>query len=147
VHVVGDGPYLPVLEGRVEEKNLDVRFWGVLDNQSREIRDLYETSKIFVFTSEAENFPIVLLEAMASGLAIITTEGTGCSEVVGDAALLVKPRDSAGIRRCLEMLIADPELTTRLGTAARKRLAEKFGWSTVARKYSRLYREFKNEHE
>lgn len=50
---------------------------------------MYETSKIFVFTSGAENFPIVLLEAMASGLAIITTEGAGCSEVVGDAALLV----------------------------------------------------------
>ncbi|MGB7931626.1 MAG: glycosyltransferase family 4 protein [Gammaproteobacteria bacterium] len=147
VHVVGDGPYLPVLEGRVEEKNLDVRFWGFLDNQSREIRDLYETSKIFVFTSEAENFPIVLLEAMASGLAIITTEGTGCSEVVGDAALLVKTRDSAGIRRCLEMLIADPELSRRLGAAARRRLAEKFGWSTVAGKYSLLYSELNNEHE
>ena len=147
VHVVGDGPYLPVLEGRVEEKNLEVKFWGFLDNQSREIRDLYETSKIFVFTSEAENFPIVLLEAMASGLAIITTEGTGCSEVVGDAALLVKPRDSAGIRRCLEMLIADPELSRRLGAAARKRLAEKFGWSTVAGKYSLLYRELAEEHE
>jgi glycosyltransferase involved in cell wall biosynthesis len=143
VHVVGDGPYLQVLEGRVEEKNLDVRFWGFLDNQSREIRDLYETSRIFVFTSEAENFPIVLLEAMASGLAIITTEGTGCAEVVGDAALLVKPRDSAGIRHCLERLVADPDLTSELGNAARKRLTEKFGWAKVAEGYSMLYREVK----
>lgn len=147
VHVVGDGPYLQVLEGRVVEKNLDIRFWGFLDNQSREIRDLYETSKIFVFTSEAENFPIVLLEAMASGLAIITTEGTGCAEVVGDAALLVKPRDSAGIRRCLERLVADADLTRELGSAARKRLTEKFGWSNVAREYSSLYRELKKGHE
>jgi glycosyltransferase involved in cell wall biosynthesis len=147
VHVVGDGPYLQVLEGRVEEKNLDVRFWGFLDNQSREIRDLYETSKIFVFPSEAENFPIVLLEAMASGLAIITTVDTGCSEVVGDAALLVKPRDSAGIRRCLEMLIADPQLTSRLGIAARKRLTEQFGWTKVAARYALLYREVKDRRE
>jgi glycosyltransferase involved in cell wall biosynthesis len=141
VHVVGDGPYLQTLEGRVEEKNLDIKFWGFLDNQSREIRDLYETSKIFVFTSEAENFPIVLLEAMASGLAIITTEGTGCSEVVGDAALLVKPSDSAGIRRCLEMLIADPDMISKLGSAARERLTEKFGWAKVAEGYSLLYRD------
>jgi glycosyltransferase involved in cell wall biosynthesis len=147
VHVVGDGPYLQVLEGRVEEKNLDIRFWGFLDNQSREIRDLYETSKIFVFTSEAENFPIVLLEAMASGLAIITTEGTGCAEVVGDAALLVKPRDSAGIRHCLERLVADPDLTRELGSAARKRLTEKFGWTNVAKAYSLLYGELKKGHE
>jgi glycosyltransferase involved in cell wall biosynthesis len=144
VHVVGDGPYLQVLEGRVEEKNLDVRFWGFLDNQSREIRELYETSKIFVFPSEAENFPIVLLEAMASELAIITTEDTGCAEVVGDAALLVKPRDSAGIRRCLEMLIADPQLTNRLGIAARKRLTKQFGWAKVAERYALLYREVKD---
>jgi len=147
VHVVGDGPYLQVLEGRVEEKNLDIRFWGFLDNQSREIRDLYETSKIFVFTSEAENFPIVLLEAMSSGLAIITTEGTGCAEVVGDAALLVKPRDSDEIRHCLERLVADPKLTAELGSAARKRLTEKFGWTNVAAKYASLYRELKKEHE
>ena len=144
VHVVGDGPYLQVLEGHVEEKHLDIRFWGFLDNQSSEIRDLYETSKIFVFTSEAENFPIVLLEAMASGLAIITTEDTGCAEVVGDAALLVKPRDSADIRRCLERLVANPDLTRELGNAARKRLTEKFGWTNVADKYSLLYRELKN---
>jgi glycosyltransferase involved in cell wall biosynthesis len=45
------------------------------------------------------------------------------------------------------MLIADPELSDRLGAAARKRLAEMFGWSTVAGKYFLLYREVKNGHE
>jgi glycosyltransferase involved in cell wall biosynthesis len=139
VHIVGDGPYLKVLEGVIEEKNLEVELWGFLENQSQEIRDLYETSKIFVFTSEAENFPIVLLEAMAAGLAIITTDGTGCAEVVGDAALLVKPRDSAAIRRSLETLIASPDLVSELGAAARKRLTEKFGWAIVAEQYLSLY--------
>jgi len=41
---------------------------------------------VFVFPSHAENFPLVLLEAMAAGLAIVTTNQTGCREVVGDAA-------------------------------------------------------------
>jgi len=141
VHIVGDGPYLEVLEGAVESKNLDITFWGYLENQSPEIRDLYETSKIFVFPSEAENFPIVLLEAMAAGLAIITTEGTGCAEVVGDAALLVKPRDSAGIRRCLEALITNPNLIDELGAAARTRLTERFDWARVANEYSSLFRQ------
>jgi glycosyltransferase involved in cell wall biosynthesis len=142
VHIVGDGPYLKVIEGVIEEKNLEVELWGFLENQSQEIRDLYETSKIFVFTSEAENFPIVLLEAMAAGLAIITTDGTGCAEVVGDAALLVKPRDSAAIRRSLETLIASPDLVSELGAAARKRLTEKFGWAIVAEQYLSLYARF-----
>jgi len=139
IHIVGDGPYLPILEGHVDEKNLEVRFWGYLNNQSSEIRDLYETSRIFVFPSEAENFPIVLLEAMASGLAIITTAGTGCSEVVGDAALLVEPRDPTGIRRNLEKLMASPELVSELGSAARRRLAGHFGWQNVAAQYTALY--------
>ena len=80
-------------------------------------------------------------------LAIITTEGTGCADVVGDAALLGKPRDSDEIRHCLEMLVADPKLTVELGNAARKRLTEKFGWTNVAAKYASLYRELKKEHE
>jgi len=139
IHLVGDGPYLKTLKGIVDEKHLDVHFWGFLDNQSKEIRKLYETSRIFILPSEAENFPIVLLEAMAAGMAIITTKNTGCAEVVGDAALLVNPRDSISIRRALMKVINDTELCTQLGNAARKRLEEKFGWETVARRYLNLF--------
>ena len=141
VHIVGDGPYLQTLKGQVDEKNLDVKFWGFLDNQSREIRDLYETSRIFVFPSEAENFPIVLLEAMAAGMAIITTEGTGCAEVVGDAALFVKPRNAESIKVALKRLIFDVEFSTSLGKRARQRLEEHFGWGTVSQQYSDLYQQ------
>jgi glycosyltransferase involved in cell wall biosynthesis len=63
------------------------------------------------------------------------------AEVVGDAALLVKPRDSAGIRRCLEALITNPNLIDELGAAARTRLTERFDWARVANEYSSLYRQ------
>ncbi|MDH3771150.1 MAG: glycosyltransferase family 4 protein, partial [Nitrospirota bacterium] len=122
-----------------DEKNLDVKFWGFLDNQSKEIRELYETSRIFVLPSEAENFPIVLLEAMAAGMAIITTEGTGCAEVVGDAALFIRPRDSESIKDALKRLIVDPEYCSRLGGRARKRLEDHFGWGSITQQYSELY--------
>ena len=141
IHIVGDGPYLQTLQGQVDEKNLDVKFWGFLENQSQEIRELYETSKIFVLPSESENFPIVLLEAMAAGMAIITTEGTGCAEVVGDAALLIRPRDSESIRDALKRLILDPEYGSELGKKARTRLESYFGWGTVSQQYSLLYKE------
>lgn len=140
IHIVGDGPYLPVLKGQVDTKDVNVKFWGFLDNQSKEIRDLYETSSIFVFPSESENFPIVLLEAMAAGLAIVTTRGTGCAEVVGDAAMLVEPRDSEGIRQSLETLVARPDLIEALGVRARCRLEERFSWKTVADQYIEIYR-------
>ena len=112
---------------------------GNLDNESQELRELYETSKIFVFTSEAENFPVVLLEAMIAGLAIITTNDTGCAEVVGDGAILVKSKDSSAIKDALLKLIDDPDLCTKLGKITRKRAEDFFSWETVAKKHIKLY--------
>jgi len=83
VDIVGDGPYLPTLKQMASELRLPVKFWGWLDNDSPQLKELYERSSIFTFTSEAENFPNVLLEAMAAGQAIVTCDGTGCPEVVG----------------------------------------------------------------
>jgi glycosyltransferase involved in cell wall biosynthesis len=138
VLVVGDGPHLPVLRKMAARLGLPVQFRGWLDNDSTEFRDILETSDIYVLTSESENFPIALLEAMAAGTAIITTEGTGCAEVVGDAALLVPPRDAAAIRSALCRLSSQPELRAELGRAARHRLEEKYSWRTVAAQYEEL---------
>jgi glycosyltransferase involved in cell wall biosynthesis len=139
VHIVGDGPYLPELRRQAEALHSPAKFWGWMDNRSPQLREIYESSGIFVFPSEAENFPIVLLEAMAAGLAIITTEGTGCAEVVGDAGLLVPVRDSRAIGRAIRQLVDDPALRQRLGAAARRRIEENFTWSAVANRYVQEY--------
>jgi glycosyltransferase involved in cell wall biosynthesis len=135
VSVVGEGPYLPELRRQAAETDIQVKFWGWVENRSPQLRDLYESSTIFVFPSESENFPIVLLEAMAAGLAIITTEGTGCAEVMGDAALLVPPKNPQAITRALRRLVQEPELRRALGAAARRRIEENFTWSAVAGRY------------
>jgi glycosyltransferase involved in cell wall biosynthesis len=139
VNIVGDGPYLPELRRRADALRSPAKFWGWLDNRSPELRHIYESSGIFVLPSEAENFPIVLLEAMAAGLAIITTAGTGCAEVVGDAGLLVPVRDSRAIGRALKRLVEDGDLRQRLGVAARRRIEENFTWRAVARRYVEEY--------
>ena len=143
VNIVGDGPYLERLRTLASGENIKVRFWGWLDNESDAIKVLFETSSIFIFPSEAENFPIVLLEAMAAGMAIITTEGTGCAEVVGDSGILVKPRDPDGIKKALSTLIMDKELKRKLGMAARERLEKQFSWSAVAKRYADIYQKYK----
>jgi glycosyltransferase involved in cell wall biosynthesis len=140
IHVVGEGPFLPELRRIAGERDAQVHFRGWLDNDSPELRELYETSSIFVLVSEAENFPVSLLEAMAAGQAVVTTEGTGGAEVVGDAGLLVPPRDAPGIRAALKLLICQPELRARLGAAARRRVEEHFSWDAIARRYVDLYR-------
>ena len=142
INIVGDGPYLQTLKNLAKELKIEARFWGHVDNDSQDLRELYETAPIFVFTSEAENFPIVLLEAMIAGAAIITTSGTGCAEVVGDAALLVPARDPEAIRAALDKLIADPALVTQLGTAARERVIARFGWDGVIDQHLEAYRQY-----
>ena len=135
IHIVGDGPYLRALKQMARGLPLPVTFHGFIDNSSPILRDLFETARFFVFTSEVENFPIVLLEAMLAGTTIISTKGTGCAEVVGEAACLVRPRAPQEILETLEELIQDPERSERLGRRARERVESHFIWETVARRY------------
>ena len=142
VNIIGDGPYLDKLKDKAKALNLDnVTFQGYLDNNSKEFRDLFELSNIFIFPSEKENFPTVLLEAMSAGMAIITTNAGGCPEVVGDAALLVRPRDPVGIRNDLLKLIHDDKLRKNLSDEVLKRVTDKFSWQNVAAKYVLVYKE------
>jgi len=140
VHIVGDGPYLETLRRLADELKVNVKFWGQLDNASGPLIELYETSDIFILASEAENFPIVLLEAMAAGLAIITTQGTGCAEVVGNAGILMKPKDPDSLREALIGLMNAPDRIRELGRAARRRLENHFSWTAVAGQYSEIYK-------
>jgi glycosyltransferase involved in cell wall biosynthesis len=142
INIVGEGPYLEALKRLAIESKLDVNFLGFIDNHSDQLKKLYEESSIFIFASESENFPIVLLEAMVARLAIITTRNTGCAEVVGDTALLVDSKDSNAIRNALIELINNPQLAEALRQSARKRVEELFGWQSVANQYAKVYKSF-----
>lgn len=139
VHIVGDGPYMPEIRRTIAETGAVVRLWGWLANDSQELMQLFETSSVFVLPSESENFPVVLLEAMRAGLAIVTTRGTGCAEVVGNAALLVEPFSAEAIRSALTRLASDSGLRQSLGIAAWARIESNFSWAAVGRRYLELY--------
>ena len=108
VEVIGDGPYRGELERIAAGSKTPVRFHGWLDQRDPRFTELYARGAIFVFPSESENFPSVLLEAMRAGMAIITSNIGGCPEVVGDAALLVAPGDVEGIRKRIVELAGSP---------------------------------------
>lgn len=141
VDIVGDGPYLPTLKTMARNLNskAPIVFHGWLDHHSTKLQELMAGASLFVMPSESENFPIVLLEAMAAGLAIITTEGTGCEEVVGNAALLVKPKDPIAILDAILTLINKPELRSQLSKTAIQRVNQEYKWDIIARRYVELY--------
>ncbi len=132
--IAGDGPYLSVLKKMGQNLPM-VRFLGFV--RGKELIDLYKSAKIFVFPSIKENFPVVLLEAMAAGCAIVTSEACGCVEVVGNAALKTKCGSVAEISNALNFLMNNEIEITRLSCAARERAA-RFTWSNLACQFDEL---------
>ena len=143
VHVVGEGPYLPELKRLSEDSKTPIKFWGWLDKNDPTFYELFNKSAIFIFPSEADNFPTVLLEAMSAGMAIITSTAGGCPEVVGKAGLLIEPRDTEGIRKTLQKLIESDKLRRQLSEAALKKV-EQFNWKNIAQQYLNCYQEVLN---
>ncbi|MCP4642003.1 MAG: glycosyltransferase family 4 protein, partial [bacterium] len=83
VHVAGDGPFREELESIAAGLHVPVHFHGWLDHDSPELQDLYDTSAILCLPSERENASMALLEGMRAGMAVITSNVTGCPETVG----------------------------------------------------------------
>jgi glycosyltransferase involved in cell wall biosynthesis len=133
--IAGDGPHREQLEAQARSAGARVRFTGFLDRAA--LRSLYESSQILVFPSIQENFPMVLLEAMDAGCAIVTTNAEGCAEVVGDAGLVVPKGESHGIRAALDRLMHDPGLVQRLSARGKKRAAM-LAWPNIVVRYRDL---------
>jgi glycosyltransferase involved in cell wall biosynthesis len=83
----------------------------------------YNAAEAFVYPSIFEGFGLPVVEAMACGVAVLTSYGSALEEVAGDAALLVDPLSEESIARGLGELLGDPSLRLRLGRAGLVRSA------------------------
>jgi len=81
----------------------------------------YRQLDAVALTSLSEAQPLALLEAMAAGLPVVATAVGGCPELVGDAGLLVAPRDHEAAARALLQLAGDSALRARLGAVGQRR--------------------------
>ena len=118
----------------------NVEFWG----WRQDMPDIFSTSQIVCLPSYHEGLPKVLLEASASGCAMVGSNISGCREVIQHerTGLLVPRRDSVMLADALRLLICSPELRQRYGNAARQRLMEKFTLKKVIGETLDVYREF-----
>jgi glycosyltransferase involved in cell wall biosynthesis len=135
VHIAGDGPLRSALEQQADKLKIKVVFHGWVDINSAKLRDLYETSAVFCLPSKRENASISLLEAMLAGMAVITSDVTGCPETVGDAGLMVPPGDIEAIRAALARLLRSPEIQADYGCKARRRVEQFFDWEKIGGQY------------
>jgi glycosyltransferase involved in cell wall biosynthesis len=100
---------------------------------------LYTDHDIFVFPSLMEGLPSVLLEAMATGMAVVTTETCGMADVVEDGwnGLLIPPADAAALEDAILRLSASPEIRQQLGRAAQEAM-RRHRWSKSARQLEQV---------
>jgi glycosyltransferase involved in cell wall biosynthesis len=132
--VAGDGPYYEELRALARTTRATIHFTGFIGKA--QLQALYEEARILVFPSIRENFPMVLLEAMEAGCAVITTDAEGCAEVVGNTGIVIPKGESDPIRAALVDLMRNPERCEALASEARRRV-ELFRWPRIAG----LYRE------
>jgi glycosyltransferase involved in cell wall biosynthesis len=126
---VNDASYYHELLEYKERMHLDeVRFLGPLSHEDRGIASFLEQSSIFVLPSLYEEFPVVNLEAMASGLPIVATRVGANPEVIvdGETGFIVPPGDPEELADGLAKLIDAPELRRKMGRNGRKRVETSF---------------------
>ncbi len=99
---------------------------------------LYSAATVFAFPSLYEGFGLPVLEAMACGVPVVTSNLSSLPEVAGDAALLVDPYDVAELSEALGRLVHDSALRQQLVQAG-YRQAEHFSWQRAARELLAVY--------
>jgi glycosyltransferase involved in cell wall biosynthesis len=106
---------------------------------SRDVAPIYQLADAFVFPTSYEAFPLVALEAAASGLPILATPVNGIRELVSDGVNgFLVTRDGEEIARRLRELGGDPALRRRLGSAARSASLD-YSWAKMVERYDALY--------
>lgn len=138
--IIGDGPDRAALEAQAA--GLPVEFVGY--KSQAEVAQALSRTDLFVLPSFAEGVPVVLMEAMASGVPVVTTRIAGVPELVGDGVhgALVPPGDADALRAAIAQALSDPDARRAMGKAARARVAADFNITTEAARLSALFRAY-----
>lgn len=116
----------------------DVLFPGFIS--AEELPWWYRAARIFVYPSRFEGFGLPVLEAMACGTPVITSNASSLPEVAGDAALLVDPEDTPALSDAIGRLLGNAALHQQLSAAGLQRAAT-FSWNRTATETVGVYRQ------
>ncbi len=119
-----------------------VEWWGF----QKDMRSVYQNCNIVTLPSLGEGLPTVLIEAAACGRPIVTTDVSGCRDVVVNNVngLLVPPNQPEALAQAIETLIRQPEKRVQMGQAGRQMVLEKFTDQQVNREIFSVYQELLN---
>ncbi|MDR4516688.1 MAG: glycosyltransferase family 4 protein [Nitrosomonas sp.] len=138
--IAGAGPQRDMLENLVNELNLQeaVEFTGRIDNNA--VAKLYQRADVMVNASLVDNMPISILEALASGVPVVSTDAGGIPYLVehGKTALLVAKKDPAAMAEAIMQVLRNTELADNLRKNGLASL-EKYTWNSVKKHLLMVY--------
>lgn len=138
--LVGDGETRPGVESLIGELSLGeyVRLTGM----RRDVPALLGLMDVFVLSSMREGMPICVLEAMAAGLPVLTTDVGGIGEVVRDGvtARVVGPRDVPALAGGMRWMLENPAARADMAARGKALIHAQYGHERMVERYSRLYR-------
>ena len=143
LNIIGTGPRFDEYAGLARTLGIEeeVHFLGFVD--PTEVPTHYASADLFVLPSRMENFPLVLLDAMASGLPVVATAVGGVPELVvdGETGLLVPPYDPQALAEAVNSLLDNPQSMRVMGAEGKKRVREQYTWDKVAERMAAYFRE------
>ena len=142
--IVGRGPNRELIEKRLRELRIEdsIRLVGFVPEKLLPL--YYNAADYFVIpSSSGEGLPLVLLEAMACGLPVITTSVGGTPEIVEDMknGVLVPPRNPKALAETISMFLSNKGLGQAIGTKARKTVEDELPWEENVRRLQNVYDE------
>jgi len=140
--ISGIGPDVDSSKARAAELNFsetEIRFTGYADYDT--VPDLYRRADVFVSPTYAEGFSNTILEAMAAGLAVVSTHSVGVSDCLrdGENGLMVQPGDVPALAQALMRVIEDGPLRARLARDGLEECRRVYSWGAVGRQIMEVY--------
>jgi glycosyltransferase involved in cell wall biosynthesis len=139
LRIYGHGPLLDELQRQIRSLGMDGRIW--LEGPTEDTARVLESLDVFVFSSLQEGLPLVILEAMAAGLPIVSTRVGGVPEAApeGLVARYCEPGNADALADAMLRSTQDTRLA-EMGRAGRELAAEQYGILRMSDHYSALYR-------
>lgn len=144
IAVAGNGPYLNELKAIARDRGIEnsVTFYDTPSTAT--IQQLYQQAKVFACPSRGrEGVLTTLLEAGASGCAVVTASGSGMTDIIKDGVngVVVAPGDVAHLEKAFDSLLQDTEQRISLAQALQAEIRERWSWDSKARQLEEIYRE------
>jgi phosphatidylinositol alpha-1,6-mannosyltransferase len=147
--VVGRGDHQQALESLASELGLGDRVRFLTAVNDADLPGLYNAADLYVGVSrqagiDVEGFGISLLEASASGLAVIAGRSGGIPDAVrdGETGVLVDSENPRAVGAAIGSLLVDPARAAQLGEQGRKAVLEHYNWDRVVSDFQRIASEF-----